>query len=86
MQQIKTIDRVFYRELGKKLRMIREKRNLTLKEVAHEMGYARSLIDLWELGVCKIKPFQLDKLCDVYNISNNLSVNVKIGFLLEGED
>lgn len=82
MQQIKTIDKAFYRELGKSLARIREHRNMTLKEVAHETGYSRTLIDHWELGYNKIKPKQLEKLCEVYNISNNLAVHISLGFLV----
>lgn len=83
MQQIKTVDSLFYKELGKKLRRIREHRNMTMKEVAQLTGYSRPLIDHWELGCNKIKPKQLERLCEVYDITNNLSVQVKIGFLLE---
>ncbi len=83
MQQIKTVDKIFYRELGNTLRKIREHRNMTLKEVSQRTGYSRPLIDHWELGCNKIKPKQLENLCNVYDISNNLSVHVKLGFLLD---
>lgn len=82
MQTIKTVDRLFYRELGNTLRRIREHRNMTLKEVSQSTGYSRTLIDHWELGLNKIKDNQLDRLCEVYSVTNNLSVNVKLGFLL----
>lgn len=83
MQTIKTVDEKFYRELGKQLRMIREERRMTLSEVSKKIGYSRSLIDQWELGYSKIKPKQLDLLCDVYDISNLMTVTVKLGFLLD---
>lgn len=81
MQTIKTVDRLFYRELGNTLRRIREHRNMTLKEVSQATGYSRTLIDHWELGLNKIKDNQLDRLCEIYSVTNNLSVNVKLGFL-----
>ena len=83
MQTIKTVDSLFYRELGKKLRKIREHRGMTLKEVSQQTGYSRPLIDHWELGVNKIKPKQLERLCEALNITNNLSIDVKLGFLLD---
>ena len=83
MQTIKTIDALFYKELGKKLRIIREKRNMTLKELSQLTGYSRPLIDHWELGLNKIKPKQLEKLCEALDVANNLQVEVKLGFLLE---
>lgn len=83
MQTIKTIDALFYKELGKKLRIIREKRNMTLKELSQLTGYSRPLIDHWELGLNKIKPKQLEKLCEALDVTNNLQVEVKLGFLLE---
>lgn len=83
MQTIKTIDTLFYKELGKKLRIIREKRNMTLKELSQLTGYSRPLIDHWELGLNKIKPKQLEKLCEALDVANNLQVEVKLGFLLE---
>ena len=83
MQTIRTVDSLFYQELGKKLRRIREHRQMTLKEVSQHTGYSRPIIDHWELGLNKIKPKQLDKLCEVYQVSNNLAVNVKLGFLID---
>ena len=83
MQTIKTVDNLFYRELGKYLRKIREFRCMTLKEVSQSTGYSRTLIDHWELGLNKIKPKQLENLCDVYQVSNNLSVSIKLGFLID---
>lgn len=82
MQTIKTIDNVFYRELGNQLREIRRHKDMTLKELSEETGFSRSLIDHWELGLNKIKPKQLEILCKALEITNNLSVNVRVGFLL----
>lgn len=83
MQEIKTIDWLFYRQLGEKIRRIRTHRNMTLKEISQATGYSRALIDHWELGKNKIKPIQLEKLCQALNVTNNLKVEVKLGFLLE---
>lgn len=81
MQTIKTIDSRFYHELGNQIRAIRQHRDMTLLELSQETGYSRTLIDHWELGLNKIKPKQFEKLCEALQVSNNLQIDVKIGFL-----
>lgn len=83
MQEIKTVDWLFYRQLGENIRKIRNHRNMTLKELSQATGYSRELIDHWELGKNKIKPKQLEKLCQALDVTNNLKVEVKLGFLLD---
>lgn len=80
MQLIKTVDSKFYRELGNEIRNIRQDRRLTLMELSRLTGYSRPLIDRWELGISKIKPNQLESLCNALNITNNMHVEVKLGF------
>ena len=80
MQSIRTIDSNFYRELGNQIRAIRQHREMTLWELAKETGFSRSLIDHWELGLNKIKPKQFERLCEALQVSNNIHVEVKIGF------
>lgn len=82
MQVIKTVDRAFYRELGNQIRAIRQHRGMTLLELSQLTGYSRTLIDHWELGLNKIKPNQLDNLCKALQVTNILSVTVKLGHLL----
>ncbi len=82
MQTIKTIDRLFYRELGTQLRNIRQHREMTLLELSQQTGYSRPLIDHWELGLNKIKPKQLERLCDALNVSSNLKIEIKVGLWL----
>lgn len=80
MQTLKTIDSLFYRELGNQIRAIRQHREMTLKEVSEATGFSRSLIDHWELGFNKIKPKQFERLCEALQVSSNLKIDVKIGF------
>lgn len=80
MQTIKTIDKAFYRELGQEIRRMRRHREMTLKELSQKTGYSRTLIDYWELGISKIKPIQLEKICEALNVTNNLKIEVKLGF------
>lgn len=81
MQTIKTIDKKFYQELGKQIRKIRVHRDMTQLELSLSTGYSRSLIDHWELGLNKMKPYQLEKICEALNVTNNLKVEVKLGLL-----
>lgn len=82
MQEIRTVDRLFYRQLGNEIRRIRNHRDITLKELSQETGYSKELIDHWELGKNKMKPNQLENLCKALNVTNNLKIEVKLGFLL----
>lgn len=80
MQTLKTIDELFYRELGENLRKLRHHRGLTLKELSQLTGFSRTLIDHWELGFNKIKKEQFEKLCEALQVTNNLKIDVKLGF------
>lgn len=79
MQNIKTIDSLFYKQVGEKIRKIREHRGITLKELAQETGYSRVLIDYWELGYSKIKPHQFDRICKALKVPNKITLEIKIG-------
>jgi transcriptional regulator with XRE-family HTH domain len=80
VQEIKTIDKKYYRELGKQIRQRRESLDLTIKQVAKKIGCSRSLVDHWELGFTKISPKAYSKLCEVLQISESQKIEVTIGF------
>ena len=80
MQTIKTIDSRFYRELGNQIRAIRQHKDMTQRELSQATGFSRSLIDHWELGLNKIKPKQFERICEALQVSNNIHIEVKIGF------
>lgn len=80
MQIIKTIDSKFYRELGNEIRRIRQDRRLTLSQISKLTGYSRPLIDRWELGLTRIKDYQFENLCKALDVTNNVFVEVKVGF------
>ena len=80
MSKVTTIDYLFYRKLGTELNDLRKERNLSLRELSKKTGYSRTLIDNWELGIQRIKPEQLERLCKVLEVSNNLKIDVKLGF------
>ena len=79
MQIVKTIDSLFYSELGKELRNIRHNRGMTLKEVSQLMGISRTLLDHWKLGLNKITPKNFERLCKALQVTSKLDVNIKLG-------
>lgn len=81
MAYVKTIDRKFYRELGNSIRFIRSHRDMTLKELSQATGISRSQLDHYELGMNKISDKNFQKICDALDVSSNMKIDVKIGFL-----
>ena len=53
---------------------------MTQRELSQATGFSRSLIDHWELGLNKIKPKQFERICEALQVSNNIHIEVKIGF------
>ncbi|MEI3530139.1 MAG: helix-turn-helix transcriptional regulator [Bacilli bacterium] len=82
-KRIQSVDKRFAQALGNQLRIIREKRRLSLRDVQKKTGFSKTLLDYWELGLTRIKPEQLELLCKTYDISNNLDVKVRLGFLVD---
>lgn len=79
MQQITTIDKQFYAELGKEIRRIREHKNITQKELAQETGFSRPIIINHEYGYSKLKPRKWERICKALGISPDIKIEVKIG-------
>ena len=79
--ELKKIDRAFYRELGNCLQTIRKRRDYSLRYLAELTGLSRTTLDRYELGVTRITPKNFEKICEALNVSSNLKVEVKIGFL-----
>lgn len=78
MQEIKTIDKQFYRILGMRLRIERENKRLTINDVAKKTGFSKSIINHWELGYNKIKPRQYQMLSEVLDLSSQIKIDVRI--------
>ena len=76
---IKTVDRKFYRELGQAIHDKRKDKRMSLRELAKMVGCAAQMLDNYEMGLAKIKDSTLDKICDALEISNLLTVEVKLG-------
>ena len=80
MQKVSTIDKLFYRELGKEIRELRQHRGMTLQQLSKMTGISRSLIDHWELGFSKIKPAYFERLCDALQVSSEINITISIGY------
>lgn len=80
MQKIKTIDEKYYRILGEEMRTIRVNRGLTLKQLSKLTGISRSQLDYYELGLSKISKTNWTRICEALNVSENLKVEVTIGY------
>lgn len=78
MQTIKTIDEQFYYELGKQIRRVRERLDITQKKLANIVGCSRSLIVAYENGYTKIKPSKWNKICEALDIRSGIEISVKI--------
>lgn len=78
LPNIKTIDSVFYKELGSVLRKCRGEKDMTLKELSKEVGIPSTTLDYYELGLVKIKQENLDLICKALEINNGLKVEVKL--------
>lgn len=51
------------------MRELREKKGLTQKQVAKELGVDQSTVSLWEQGVCYPRVGNLRKLAKLYGVS-----------------
>ena len=80
MIAIKTIDSKFYRELGNRIRDVRRERNMSLYELSKLTGFSKSMLDMWELGLSKIKPKQYSLICEALQISESIKIEVKLGY------
>ena len=77
---IKTIDSKFYRELGNRIRDVRSKRHMSLCELSKLTGFSKSMLDMWELGLCKIKPKQYSLICEALQISESMKIEITVGY------
>lgn len=77
--EIKTIDKSFYKELGKKIGLARNEKGYSLKYVSKLVGITSTALDNIELGSSKIKPTLYKDICGVLDISPNFKIEIKIG-------
>ena len=74
----KTVEYVFYKQLGTVLSNVRHKHGLSIQDVAKRLKTSKTTVDNWELGKTRISCEKFQKLCEMYGISTNLIVNVSV--------
>lgn len=77
--EITTIDKEFYKTLGKEISDLRHRRGYSLRYMSELTGISRATLDHYELGKSKIKPVNYKKICQALNINSGMSINVEIG-------
>ena len=65
-------------KLNKKLTKLRESKRLTRKEAAHRLGISQDLYTNWEMGKSQPKPNHLIDLSEMYGITLNELLGVKV--------
>lgn len=63
--------KLFYIELGKRLKDIRIERKMTQQEVADRLGIARQNVSTYENGVKTLDIDTFYKICDIFNVDPN---------------
>ncbi len=78
-QEILTLDKKFYSELGKKISEIRHQRGYSLRYMSELTGLSRATIDYYELGLSKIKLSTYEKICKALGISPRIKLEISVG-------
>lgn len=68
---------IFYQELSKKIKMLREKLGLSQEELAQNLGVNRVAISQIESGIRKISAEEIVKLANVFNLTTDVLLNLK---------
>ncbi len=75
--EIRTIDNIFYKAIGEVIRVKRIKLGMTLKDLSKLVGISRTTLDYYELGSVKMKPENLNLICEALQIDPNIEVEIK---------
>jgi len=67
----------FYKSLGKRIKSIREKLDLSQEIVAEKMGIGRVAVSAIENGKRKVNADELAKLAKIFNVSVDVLLNLK---------
>ena len=57
--------------LGRRLHLLRERKNLTMTEVARKLRVSKANLDLWERGKRELHPTMLTGIASYYKVSEN---------------
>ena len=74
--KIKTMDALFYDELGLLIRNARKKQKISLLKLSKMTGISRNQLEGYELGWSRIKEDKWNLLCKVLGINPKIKVNI----------
>ena len=74
--ELKALDRLFYKALGRKLALIRNCKGINLKEIGEELHCSTQMIDNFELGKNRISEDKFVKYCNYLDVNPNLEIKV----------
>lgn len=55
--------------LGTKLYILRNKKGITMRELAREIGVSKAAVGKWEAGITKPSVVSLIKICNFYHLN-----------------
>lgn len=74
--KIRTIDEIFYDEIGKIIRNARRNKKISLRELSKMSGISRNQLEGYELGWSRVKEEKWILLCKVLEINPKIKVNI----------
>lgn len=78
--ELKALDRLFYKALGRELASIRNRKGISLKELGEELSCSKQMIDNFELGKSRLSEEKFTKICNYLGIDPNIEVDVRFVF------
>ncbi len=75
--ELKSLDRLFYKALGRELSLIRHRKGINLKEIGEELSCSAQMVDNFELGKCRVSKEKFAKYCNYLGIEPILEITVK---------
>lgn len=76
MNEIKTIDKDFYKKIGSYLHECRHQAGISLSDLSKLTGISKQHLDNYELGKAKIKPATYNLICKSLGIKNKFNVSI----------
>lgn len=65
-------------QLGNKLKQLRKKNGMTQEQLAKQLGITRQAISKWESDIAQPDIDNLAKICDIFNISADILLEIQV--------
>lgn len=76
---MKTIDKIFYYEIGKILNQKRRERGCSLRYLSKLTGISSTTLDNYELGISRINIKNFEIICECLGIQPKIDISINIG-------